>query len=184
MSNTNRRVFAHAPLRSATSMALKNPVSYVARDWYEKISNSSLLIFDLVSVALFTVIGSLLILTSSSVLGMGRYQLSLNQIMFWKAAYRFGFVALATTFAAIGLWLGQRFKLVEQFDLMTPVKLLSIAMLAWGAYFLYFDPVAGFVPMSGLTLISLMLLFRLELKEAMYMGGYLALCGLPVFLIM
>lgn len=182
MSNTNRRVFAYAPLRSASSIALKNPVSNVARDWYEKVSNNSLVMFDIAAVALFALIGSLMIITSSSILGFGRYTLNFNQILVWKALYRFGFVSLATMIAAGGLWVGQKLRLVEAFDLWAPVKLLATAMLAWGSFFLYFDPVAGFVPMTGLTLISLMLLFRLELKEALYMGGYLAICGLPIFL--
>lgn len=184
MANSNRRVFSHAPLRSSTDMVLRNPVSMITRDWYETISNNSLMIFDITAIVMFSMIGSLLIVSSAGPLGYGRYSFHMQEIVMWKAAYRFGFALLATTLGVIGIMAGARLRLfegLEEINLLAPLKLMATALTAWGAFFLYFDPVAGFIPMTGLTLIALMLLFRLELKEALYMGAYLGICGLPIF---
>ena len=187
MANSNRRVFSHAPLRSSSDLALKNPVSMITRDWYETISNNSLMIFDIAAIAMFSLIGSVLIFSSAGPLGYGKYTFSMHEVIYWKIANRFGVALLAAILGATGVWAGTKLRLLEGLDemnLWAPFKLLATALTAWGAYFLYFDPLAGFIPMTGLTLIALMLLFRLEVKEAIFMGAYLGMCGLPLFFVL
>ncbi len=53
-------------------------------------------------------------------------------------------------------------------------------MLSWGVLFSYHDPIVGLIPMAGLTLISVMLLFRIDLDEAVKMSVYLGLIGMPI----
>ncbi|MFM7127743.1 MAG: hypothetical protein ACKO0V_00115, partial [bacterium] len=125
----------------------------ITRDWYETISNNSLMIFDITAIVMFSMIGSVLIFSSAGPLGYGRYSFQIHEIIMWKVAYRFGFAMLATTLGALGIAAGAKLRLLEGFEeinLLAPLKLFATALTAWGAYFLYFDPVAGFIPMTGL----------------------------------
>lgn len=183
MSNASRNSFVYAPLRSQVTGLRKAALTIEPQWWHDQISRRSLRLFDLVSCIGFSIIGLFLTWTArnwapSSVWGYAWANQGLT-----LSAVRVGLVGLVTALAFAGMLVGNRLHILDlpaEEKIWTPVKLLATALLAWGCFFVYHDDVIGLIPMAGLTLISLMVLFRVELGDAMKMAAYLALIGAPV----
>lgn len=183
MATKSRKSFSYAPLRVTSGMLVKPQLEVSVLDWHEVINQKSLMAFDMAAMILFTMIGLGMTWTSRhwsppewyNHMGMGN-EMGLSGL-------RLGVVGFVTALSATGLVLANRFKWLElpwDQTVLTGLKLLATAMLSWGVLFSYHDPIVGLIPMAGLTLISVMLLFRIDLDEAVKMSVYLGLIGMPI----
>lgn len=187
MTNANRRVFAYAPLRSQTNAIMKAPLHVVPSDWYEGISERSLQIFDIVAATTFSVIGMVMLISPFRWISeYNRLGLATESVAGWGLVERLSVVILATSLAYAALWAAQKLNFMEFFDSMTlwvPVKLLATALFAWGAFYLFHDPVTGLIPMAGFTVIALLILFHTEVRDSVILSLVLGMCGLPILLL-
>lgn len=186
MTNTNRRVFAYAPLRTQTNAIVKAPLRVMPTDWYEVFSEKSLLIFDSAAVAMFSLLGAAMIVSPQNWLSQGSHGWFGAHSDVAAMALRFGVVFFAAVLANLAVWLVQKIEFMnfgDQFNAIVPLKILATAFFAWGAFFTVGDPILGMIPMTGLTVIALMILFHTEFKSTLYLGAVLGLSGIPIFLI-
>lgn len=183
MSIKSRKSFSYAPLRATSGVVIKPQLEVSVSDWHEGMTQKSLLAFDITAMVLFSMIGLGMTWTAShwsppewyNHVGAGQ-ELGLS-------GFRLVVVGLVSAISVAGLVLAKRFRCLElPWDqmFMTSMKLFATGMISWGVLFTYHDPIVGLIPMAGLTLIALMLLFRIELDEALKLSAYLGLIGLPI----
>lgn len=153
--------------------------------WHDQLSGRSLALFDLSATIVFAVAGLALTWASRTWAPISLWHYSWASNSWLLSSMRISLVGLVTALAFAGMVIGNRFKLVDlpkEERFLTSFKLLGTALLAWGCFFVYHHDPISIIPMAGLTVISLMLLFRVELTEALKMAAYLGLVGLPVVL--
>lgn len=186
MTNANRRVFAYAPLRVQSNAVMKAPLRVAPSDWYDGISEESIQVIDASASALFSLAGAVMIYVPYQWFPKDSHIVTFSDpVNLTGMMFRFLMVLMATSIAYGLFWAAQRLNLVEFFESMKfwmPMKLLATALLAWGAFFLFNDTIAGLIPMSGLTVIAIMVLFHAELKGAIMLALLFGLCGLPILL--
>lgn len=185
MSQSGRNSFAYAPLRTQVTGFRKATLKIEPLWWHDQLSRKSLRLFDLLSCAVFSIAGLILTWTARNWAPSSLWSYHWANQGLTLSAVRVGLVGLVTALAFAGMLIGNRLNILDlspEEKIWTPIKLLATALLAWGCFFVYHDDVIGIIPMTGLSLISLMLLFRVELGDAMKMAAYLALIGAPVVL--
>lgn len=185
MSQSSRNSFAYAPLRTQVTGIRKAALEIEPLWWHDQLSRKSLRLFDLVSCIGFSVAGLLLTWTARNWAPSSLWSYHWANQGLTLSAVRVGLVGLVTALAFAGILIGNRLHILDlptEEKFWTPFKLLATALLAWGCFFVYHDDILGVIPMGGLTLISLMILFRVELGDAMKMAAYLAMIGAPVVL--
>ncbi len=183
MTGRSRKSFSYAPLRATSGVFMKPDLEAAVFGWHEGLTEKSLLVFDLTAMALFSVLGVGMIWASRVwVSGVWYDQFGMDYSIVLSVA-RLGAVGVVTTMTILGLMAGNWLRVIDlpfEEKGMTALKLFVTGLLSWGAFFNYHDAILGAFPLTGLTLIGLMVLFRLELDEALGLTGLLVLAGLPV----
>jgi hypothetical protein len=178
-----RHRFAYAPLRQVDRFEIRQTEISSAIDWHTALSGRSSALFDAVSIATFAAIG--LLLTWYARNAMPANWISAGIFDPLKLSLVRIVVSVSTGIAVFALaGFGARLGLLEmplENRWLVAVKFAAAAILGAGVLFIYRDPSIGLVPMVGLSLIAMVLLFRMDPADALKASVAMAMISLPIY---
>ncbi len=153
-----------------------------AIDWHANLEGRAAAWFDTLTMIGFALVGVALTWYSRSWIPGGWWQLSgtSDPVLLSVARVSVSVLGGLAVFAivALGARLGI-FDVPGENLLVVAIKFAVAALLGCGVLMLYHDPVIGLFPVVGLSMLALILLFRIELSDAFKAALAIALVTIP-----
>lgn len=185
MSQVSKRAFAYAPLRQVNSHDLKKRFEAVPVDWHAQLDERALKIIDVLTILGFASAGFILTWLSNESAPFRWWLMTGTFNPAVLTACRIGLVCMVGLLSFAGLVAANRFHLLDlprdNWGLMA-LKIISVSVLGWGTLIFYQDMTVGVLPMLAMCTMGLIILFRLELPEALTLAAYLIICGIPLMM--
>lgn len=183
MSQMSRHRFAYAPLREVRQWEPRSERISPAADWHASLSGKSAIWFDAVSIVTFALIGAAMTWYASLWVPGRWWNMSGTTDPNILSMARVTAAAASGTVVFLAAMIAARFGLVEmprENGFVLAMKFAVAAMLGCGVLYLYQDASLGFAPMVGLTMLSLVLLFRMEPADAIKTSLTMGLVSVPI----
>lgn len=182
MSQFTRHRFAYAPLRDATRLQMRSQPIARAIDWHANLEGRAAAWFDTLAMVSFALLGIVMTWYSRRWVPGGWWEISgtSDPVVLSIARVAVSVLGGLAVFAVVAI--GARFGLFEvpgENRLIVATKFAVAALFGCGVLMLYHDPVIGLFPVVGLSMLALILLFRIEPADAFKAGLAIALVTIP-----
>lgn len=152
-------------------------------DWHSSLSGRSAFVFDSISILFFAMVSVALTWYANRWMPFRWWEFTGSIDPNVLGISRVGGAAFCGLVVFALMMIAHRLDIVDvprENRIMIAMKFIVISMLSCSALFVYREPSLGVAPMAALSILSLLLLFRMEPTDAMKTTAALILVSIPI----